>query len=396
MSDKEDAVQARMRLILVTMAGIGFASAMPIRCLDPVLPQIAREFSISDHDAAYAAFAFGLPFALVQPFLGPVADLFGKLKTIKICVFTLALMLLASALAPNFWSLIVARVFQGIASGGIFPISLALVSDIVPLRQRQVLASRIMATTLTGNVLGATVGGVIGDFAGWRTTMLLLFVLIFIAGGLGAYSLRGIKPQPKKFQLANLMRGYTAIFRNPISHICYPITVLEGICVFGFLPFVATLLAQQGEPRFSVAGLLLGCFALGGVVYAISVSHLLRFLRERGVILLGGFLMASQMTLFALEIPWQYGIAGFLALGWGLYMYHGTVQIYVTEIAPEFRSTATALYATSVFMGQAIGIVIYGQLLETVGRVPSLVGGGMVMVMCAVIGASLLRNRERD
>ncbi|MGE0231371.1 MAG: MFS transporter, partial [Flavobacteriaceae bacterium] len=228
MSDKEDAVQARMRLILVTMAGIGFASAMPIRCLDPVLPQIAREFSISDHDAAYAAFAFGLPFALVQPFLGPVADLFGKLKTIKICVFTLALMLLASALAPNFWSLIVARVFQGIASGGIFPISLALVSDIVPLRQRQVLASRIMATTLTGNVLGATVGGVIGDFAGWRTTMLLLFVLIFIAGGLGAYSLRGIKPQPKKFQLANLMRGYRAIFRNPISHICYPITVLEG------------------------------------------------------------------------------------------------------------------------------------------------------------------------
>ncbi|MCB1475999.1 MAG: MFS transporter [Rhodobiaceae bacterium] len=394
--EKDPSVEARMRLILFTMAGIGFASAMPIRCLDPVLPQIAKEFAISDHDAAYAAVAFGLPFALVQPFLGPVADLFGKLKMIKVCVFTLALMLLASALAPSFWSLIVIRVFQGVASGGIFPISLALVSDIVPVKQRQVLASRIMATTLTGNVLGATVGGVIGDFAGWRTTMLLLFVLIFIAGGLGAYSLRGIKAKPKKFELANLARSYTTIFRNPISYICYPVTFLEGICVFGILPFVATLLAQQGEPRYSVAGLLLGCFALGGVIYAMSVTHLLRFLRERGVILFGGLLMASQLFIFGVSVPWQYEIAGFLALGWGLYMYHGTIQIYVTEIAPDFRATAVALYATAVFLGQAVGIMIYGQLLDTIDRVPTLFAGGITILLCAVVASALLRNRERD
>ena len=39
------------RLILITVAIIGFACSMPFRCLDPVVPQIAEQFRIDDHEA---------------------------------------------------------------------------------------------------------------------------------------------------------------------------------------------------------------------------------------------------------------------------------------------------------------------------------------------------------
>ena len=54
-----------------------FASALSVRAIDPVVPQIAADFSISPTTAALLAAAFAA-YGLAQPVLGPVADAFGK------------------------------------------------------------------------------------------------------------------------------------------------------------------------------------------------------------------------------------------------------------------------------------------------------------------------------
>ena len=44
----------------------------------------------------------------------------------------------------------------------------------------------------------------------------------------------------------------------------------EAIFIQGLFPYVALLLREIGETRASIAGLLIGCFAIGGIVYSLS------------------------------------------------------------------------------------------------------------------------------
>jgi predicted MFS family arabinose efflux permease len=145
-----------------------FAQTLFTRALDPVVPQIAADFMIEVSTAALLSSAFAFPYALVQPALGTIGDFFGKTRLMNWCVLIVALSALACAVATSFSFLVAMRVAAGIVAGGVFPIGMALIGDLVPINQRQVSIARLLAVGLTGNLLGATLAGVIGDLLGWR------------------------------------------------------------------------------------------------------------------------------------------------------------------------------------------------------------------------------------
>ncbi|MFX7945918.1 hypothetical protein ABTK43_19625, partial [Acinetobacter baumannii] len=47
-------------------------------------------------------------------------------------------------------------------------VALGLTADLVAPAKRQVAIGRTMAGSMTGNLLGASASGIIGDFIGWR------------------------------------------------------------------------------------------------------------------------------------------------------------------------------------------------------------------------------------
>ena len=62
-----------------------FTSALSVRAIDPVVPQIAADFAISPTTAALLAAAFAA-YGLAQPVLGPMADAFGKARMMVVCL----------------------------------------------------------------------------------------------------------------------------------------------------------------------------------------------------------------------------------------------------------------------------------------------------------------------
>src|SRR5438876_11836928 len=66
------------------------------------------------------------------------------------------------------------RVAAGLVAGGIFPVAMALIGDLVPVNQRQVAIGRLLAVGLTGNRVGSSIAGVIGDLLGWRCVFAIL------------------------------------------------------------------------------------------------------------------------------------------------------------------------------------------------------------------------------
>ena len=152
-----------------------FSSALSVRAIDPVIPQIAVDFSIAPTTAALLAAAFAA-YGLAQPILGPMADTFGKSRMMIVCLALLVVSSFLSAIVTNFWLLFALRILSGVACGGSFPVGMALISDLVPLAQRQVMIGRLLTATISGNLLGAAASGIVSDLIHWRGMFVILGV----------------------------------------------------------------------------------------------------------------------------------------------------------------------------------------------------------------------------
>ena len=179
-------------------------------------------FRVSIATAAGFAAVFAFTFAIIQPVLGAAADLFGKARLMIVCLVLLGLANILGAMATSFPLLFASRILAGIGSGGVFPIALGLTSDLVGPEKRQIAIGRTLAGAMTGNLLGASVSGLIGDFLGWRGVLAVLGVMVMVASIAVAVGFRGAAlTRPPRTSLSALKQGYRTIFANPNARICY-------------------------------------------------------------------------------------------------------------------------------------------------------------------------------
>ena len=381
-----------MTRTLNLIALVVFASSLFMRSTDPVIPQIASGLSVEPATAALLSTAFTLPYALIQPVLGALADMFSKSRLMLLCLLVLTVAALAAGMAPNFEMLLAARVVAGFAAGGVVPIAFAMVGDNVPFAQRQVAMGRILFAVMTGNLLGASGAGVIGDLLGWRGVFFGTGILGVIVLAAAIPGFRGFAEAPGRFDLSTLGPNYRAILSNPLAKICFGAVFCEALFMYGVFPYMATMLHAAGETRASIAGVVLAGFGIGGTAYTLLVSVLVTRLGERRLMRAGGIAIGFCLLIIALQVPWPVEFANFVLLGFGFYMLHAVIQIYASELAPAARGSAMALHSFFFFLGQAVGPIVYGIGLSNGHITPVLVVGAAVMVGVGLTCAHWLRR----
>ena len=384
-----------MGRVLNLMAFVIFATSLFMRSVDPVIPQIASGLNVEPTTAALLSTGFTLPYALIQPVLGALADMFSKTRLISICMLILGLTTIACGFATNFETLMTLRVLAGITAGGVFPIALAVAGDRVPVAQRQVAIGKLLFAAMSGNLLGASGAGVIGDLIGWRGVFFATGAIDLIALMLAIPGFRGMNETPGRFDLSSFIPNYRAVFGNPLAKYCFGAVFLEAIFLFGVFPYMAVLLRSEGVTRASIAGVVIAGFGVGGLIYTIMVSRLLNSFGERRLMAAGGMLMAFGLVVIALRMPWPIEFANFVLLGFSFYFLHGCLQVYVTELAPGARASATAGHSFFFFIGQALGPVVYGLGLSSgIGIIPVLLLGAVVLTATGWICALRLHRKN--
>src|SRR6185437_8778880 len=91
-------------------------------------------------------------------------------------VFAIVVFLIGSALcglAQGMTQLVVFRAIQGIGAGGLFPLSLAVIGNIVPPRDRGRWQGLIGAVFAASSIAGPAIGGFIVDNTTWRWVFLV-------------------------------------------------------------------------------------------------------------------------------------------------------------------------------------------------------------------------------
>jgi predicted MFS family arabinose efflux permease len=381
-------------VFLIVLSLCGFASAMSGRILDPVVTDIAGDFGRPVATVALLATAYAVPFALSQPVLGPLGDLFSKTLIIKVTVALLALCSAAAALAPTLQWLFIARILGGGIGAGLVPIGFALIGDRVALDRRQLAISRFVATTLLGQLLGAGFAGLIAGAFGWRG-VLWFSAAIIAAIAVAAISLLG-KDEPNHDQPvargSAALENYRKVLRNPLSYVCFGVVIVEGICIHGSLPFIGPYLQGLGKGGVREAGIVISGMAIGGLIFAFAVPLFIRVMRRRHMMGLGGLIAGTGLACISLGVDWPIAALFMAIVGFGFFLLHNPVQTEVSELAPTARSSAYSLHAFSFYVGQATGPVLYGLGSHTIGLSRSFLVAAIGLLVTGLVAYRLLRS----
>ena len=164
------------RQILTILSGL--VMGMFLAALDQNIVSTAIKTIGNDlHDLkaqAWVTTAFLITTTIAAPLFGKLSDIYGRkrLFMLSIVIFTIGSAL--CGLATSMYELAGFRAFQGIGAGGIMPLAMAVIGDIIPPRERARYQGYMMAVFASASVLGPVLGGLLSgasDFlgvAGWR------------------------------------------------------------------------------------------------------------------------------------------------------------------------------------------------------------------------------------
>jgi predicted MFS family arabinose efflux permease len=366
-----------------------FASAASLRATDPLLPLIAAEYGVTTGGASAAVTAFALSYGLLQVVCGPLGDRYGRYRTIAAAAFVSAFGSAACAIAPSLDALIAARFVSGATIGAFIPLALAWIGDTVAYEQRQPLLARFLVGQMAGVAFGTAAAGWLGEHFGWRAIFLalaalLLLIAVLLFAELGANPLTR-RAGARALSIMESFRRMPGMLRQRRLRILLATAFVEGLLIFGALAFVAVHFQSRFAVGPGVAGTLVAVYAVGGVLYALLARRAVRRLGERGLVALGGLALFLGYATLALA-PWiALATLAIAAVGAGFYMFHTTVQIHVTQVAPEERGSAVALFATFLFFGQASGVWLAARLVDSVGLPPVFIAAAAGLALLAAL-----------
>ena len=123
---------------------------------------------------AWVTTAFLITSTISTPLFGKLSDIYGRKPFFMLAISIFILGSALCGLAQSMYMLAAFRAFQGIGAGGLMPLALAIIGDIIPPRERARYQGYFMAVFATSSVLGPVVGGFFAGqssilgITGWR------------------------------------------------------------------------------------------------------------------------------------------------------------------------------------------------------------------------------------
>ncbi len=380
--------------------------------------------------------AYMLTSTVTVPLYGKLGDVWGRKNLFLFAIVVFLLGSLLCGASTSMTQLVVFRAVQGIGAGGLFPLSLAVIGNIVPPRDRGKWQGLIGAVFAASSIIGPAVGGFIVDNASWRWVFLvnlpvggLALIVISItmprrapltdhsidwlgagvlAGGVGALLMGlvwGGKAYPwgsahvvGSFVVAAALLGMFAIverrarepilpfeiLRNPIVAGSVACMALVGMAMFGTISYVPLFVQGVIGTSATSSGVVLTPLMLGAVATSLLTGQLVsRTGRYRWNAILGPVMLTIGMVLlWRMNASTTNGEAArnMVIAGIGI---GSMMQVFVLSVQNAVSraqiGAATALTQFGRQMGATLGVTVMGVLVNH-GLPPGIGAGELASV----------------
>ena len=145
--------------------------------LIPAIPDLIRDFHVSYSMSSWILTSYLIAGAVMTPIAGKLSDIYGRKKILLIIMMIYAIGVSIAGFASDTYFMIFARAIQGIGMS-MFPIAFGMIRDQFPREKISIGQGVITSMFASGAVVGLTIGGIIVQDYGWRSTF---FTIIPIA-----------------------------------------------------------------------------------------------------------------------------------------------------------------------------------------------------------------------
>jgi MFS transporter, YNFM family, putative membrane transport protein len=266
---------------------------------------------------------------------------------------------------------------------------------VTPYERRQPILARYLSGQIFGQLFGQAAGGVLGDLFGWRNVLFVLAAMFALAAA-GLVIELLTNPRTRASGHEETSRGfvadYAAVLSNPWARLVILAVFIEASIGWGAFAYVGADLHLRFGLSFTAIGLIVGTFGIGGLLYAISVQQLVNRLGQPGLALFGGILLGAAYLLLAIGAAWWLAPLAVTAIGLGFYALHNTLQTNATQMTPEARGTAVAIFSSAIYLGQVLGVTVGAFVFDRFTAVPLFVATAVALPALAWWFAGELRQ----
>src|SRR5262245_31397265 len=379
---------------------------------------------------AWVFTAYVLATTVTVPLYGKLGDVYGRRPLILIAIVIFLVGSALCGLAQSMTQLVVFRAVQGCGAGGLIPLALAVIGNIVPPRDRGRYQGLIGAVFAAASIIGPAVGGFIVDNMSWRW----IFYVNLPVGGLALIVIsitmprrRDVHPRPIDWAGAALLAGATtalllglvwggrqypwgsaevlgalaiavavglafALWERRVEEPILPFDVLQnrivlssvlcmgliGMAMFGTIAYVPLFVQGVIGTSATSSGVVLTPLMLGAVTTSFAAGQWVsRTGRYRPNALVGPLILAlGMLLLWRMDVNTTNAEAArnMVVAGIGI---GSMMQVFVISVQNAVRreqmGSATALTQFSRSIGATVGVTVMGVIVNQ-GLPPSLHG----------------------
>ena len=386
-----------MPLALYALTAGAFGIGVTEFVIMGLLIDVSKDLGVSISAAGLLISGYALGVVIGAPILGAIAGKWSKKTLLMALMVVFTVGNLACAIAPDYWTLMAARVLTAFAHASFFGVgSVVATSLVAPNKKASAIA--IMFTGLTvANILGVPFGTWLGQAYGWRATfwavtLIGIVALAVIAALVPKDNASDAKEEASQGVLAVL--GRRAVILGLLT------TVLSWVGVFAGFTYIAPILTQiTGFSEAAVSPILL---VFGG---GLVVGNLFGgWLADRHLIpTIVGSLVALAVVLLAMTAAIHQPVLAVIAIGLFGAAAFATVsplQMWVLQKAEGAGQGLASSFNIAAFnLGNAIGAWLGGAVIDHgpgLGAVTFVAGLVPIAALAVALIAIRLERRSAD
>ncbi|MBM7840802.1 YNFM family putative membrane transporter [Alkalihalobacillus xiaoxiensis] len=355
-------------------------------CVQPLLEPFTREFAVSPSVSSLALSVTTIFLAVSMLVMGSLSEVWGRKGVMVVAMFASSFLCLASAFAPDFYTLLLLRLVIGITLAGVPSIAMAYLGE----EMAKSSLAKAIGIYISGNAFGAMAGrflaGSLADLFNWQTALFAIG-MISLAAAIAFYYL--LRPS-QHFQAKNLHFG--ELSRALGVHLkSKPLLSLFGLgfLLLGSNVALYNFIGFELINRYQVEAVYVNGVYLLFIIGMFSSVLIGRLVARIGQVysLYTVFLLISCGTIVSLMDGVGFKIIGLALTTFSFFGGHSIASSLVSRMAMANKAQASSLYLLMYYAGSSVGGTLAGVFWGQIGW------AGVVIVVNGfmVIGIGLIR-----